>query len=123
MDLKFKENNMKFTLIGEDYIGGDKTTVEFTAADINVILVKMKEFLLGCGYMCRPGNLDFVENKETDEGYSYNYYDNMSYSSGGVELCSETLTFSDDNMSLSNLNSFDFITIGFPDLIENRNKL
>jgi len=69
---------MKFTLIGEDYVNGDKTTVEFTAADINIVLSKMKEFLLGCGYECRPGNLDFVDKQILDTHLHFGYNGTMA---------------------------------------------
>lgn len=87
---------MKFTFISEDTIDGSKTTVEFTAADINAVLIKMKEFLLGSGYEWIKGDLEFVENTKNniflnDDTISLPDYDDSYVLAGSM----------DDNMSIT----------------------
>lgn len=88
---------MKFTLISEDRIDQSKTTVEFTAADINVVLVKMKEFLMASGYQWVEGDLEFVKNTDHfaigDSGDSY-----LTSEDYQINLDDIKLDFADDNM-------------------------
>jgi hypothetical protein len=91
---------MKFTLISEDYIDKSKTTVEFTAADINVVLVKMKEFLLGSGYQWIKGDLEFVESNNnislSDDTISLPDYNDSYVVAGAMD---DNMAFSISNMA------------------------
>lgn len=88
---------MKFTLISEDRIDQSKTTVEFNAADINVVLVKMKEFLMASGYQWVEGDLEFVKAEDSftigDSGDSY-----LTSEDYQINLDDIHLDFADDNM-------------------------
>jgi hypothetical protein len=94
-DLKFKEIDMKFTLISENIIDSSKTVVEFTGGDINKVLVKMKEFLLASGYQSIKGDLEFVENNNNiflgDDTISLPDYDDSFVLAGSM----------DDNMAFT----------------------
>jgi len=65
---------MKYTLIAEDEYGGSKTTREFEADYLPDVLTEVELFLKGAGFVFN-GNLDFVNDFETEPEWHTEEYD------------------------------------------------
>ena len=65
---------MKYTLIEEDEFGGSKTTREFEADYLPDVLTEVELFLKGAGFVFN-GNLDFVNDFETEPEWNIEEYD------------------------------------------------
>ena len=65
---------MKYTLIAEDEFGGSTTTREFQADFLPDVLSEVELFLKGAGFVF-DGNLDFVNDFETEPEWTTQEWD------------------------------------------------
>jgi hypothetical protein len=83
---------MKYTLIAEDTWDGSKTTREFEVDALPEVLTEIEMFLRGAGFFFN-GNLDFVNDFETEPEWTTQEWDTpQDFSGDGHDGMGSTMT-------------------------------